>query len=404
MDYDTAKRLMQSGRVSDRLKIAGNSEAPQEALYFLAEDKDQDVRLAVARNPSTPIHAAKILASDAAHEIRVINADKIARLLPNLDEGAKSLISQLTVQTIETIVEDQAVAVRAALANALCEQAGTPPHIARRLAEDAERKVAEPILRYCAALTDDDLMEIIARHPVTWRLSAIAERPEVSERVSGAIINANDEVASAALVKNEQARIARESFEKILDTARTLGSIRNALSLRRNLPEGMADKIEQYVGRAVMNVLEDSHELDATTLAEVHETVTRRVKRANEPKKGENQISFAARLMKEGKLTETEIGDALSLDDHEFVQAAMAVRGRVVLHIAEKILASQSPKAIMALAWRAGLSPRFGLQLQRSSIGKIPPRQLLYPKGTDEHFPQTDAEMQWQLEFFGVDK
>jgi len=404
MDYETAKRLMQSNLVSDRLKVAGNADAPQEALYFLSEDKDQDVRLAVARNPATPIHAAKILAQDALQEIRVINADKIARLLPNLDEGAKSLIFQLTMQTIETIVEDQVVSVRVALANALCEQAGTPPHIARRLADDAERMVSEPILRFCAALTDEDLLDIISRHPVTWRLSAIAERPTVSEAVSGAIVKTGDEVAMASLVKNEQARIARESFEKILDSARSIGSIRSALSLRRNLPEGMADRIERYVDRAVLNILEESHELDATTLAEVHETVTRRVKRANEPKAGENSISFAARLMKEGKLTETEIGDALSLDDVEFVQAAMSVRARVVLHIVEKMLDSQSPKAIMALAWRAQLSPRFGLQIQRSKIGRIPPRQLLYPKGADEHFPQTEAEMQWQLEFFGVDK
>lgn len=404
MDYDIAKRLMQSEKVSDRLKIAGSPEAPQEVLYFLSEDRDQDVRLAVAHNPATPIHAAQILARDAKLEIREANAAKIARLLPNLDEGAKSLIAQLTLQTIETVVEDQVTAVRVALANALCEQAGTPPHIARRLGEDAERMVAEPILRFCAALSDGDLLEIIARHPVTWRLSAIAERSTVSEPVSGAIINTGNEVATATLVRNEQARIAREGFEKILDTARSTGAIRNALSLRRNLPEGMADKIEEYVNRAILNVLEDSNELDVATMFEVHETVTRRVKRANEPKKGENPIAFATRLMQEGKLTETEIGDALSMDDNDFVQAALSVRAKIVLHIAEKMLSSGSAKAIMALVWRAGLSPRFGLQVQRSGLGKISPRQLLYPKDGGDHFPQTEDEMKWQLEFFGVEK
>ncbi|HCM83327.1 MAG TPA: DUF2336 domain-containing protein [Alphaproteobacteria bacterium] len=404
IDYAVAKRLMQSDKVSDRLKIASSPDAPQEVLYFLAEDNDQDVRMAVAKNPATPIHAAKILANDATLEIRKVNASKIARLLPNLDEGAKSLIFQLTMQTFEVIVEDQVVAVRTALSNALCEQAGTPPHIAKRLAEDAERKVAEPILRFCAALTDDDLMEIIARNPVTWRLSAIAERPQVSEQVSGAIVSTGDMAASEVLLKNENARIAREAFDHILDSAKNIGSLRNALSLRRNLPEGMADKIERYVEKAVLNVLEDSHELDAETLYEVHETVTRRVKRANEPKKGEDAINFAARLMMEDKLTETEIGDALALDDFEFVQAALAMRGRMPPPIAEAMLKAQSPKAIMALTWRAGLSPRFGLQIQRSKMGKIPPRQLLYPKDGGESFPQSDAEMQWQLEFFGLEK
>jgi hypothetical protein len=58
----------------------------------------------------------------------------------------------------------------------------------------------------------------------------------------------------------------------------------------------------------------------------------------------------------------------------------------------------------MAFAWRAGLNPRFGLQLQRSNLGKIPPRNLLYPKDAGDSFPQSEAEMQWQLEFFGVEK
>lgn len=404
IDYATAKRLMQSDKVSDRLKIASSPDTPQEVLYFLSEDPDQDVRLAVAKNPATPIHAAKILASDATLEVRKTNASKIARLLPNLDEGAKSLIFQLTMQTIEVIVEDQVVAVRSALANALCEQAGTPPHIARKLAEDAERKVAEPILRFCAALTDQDLLEIIARNPVTWRLSAIAERADVSEQVSGAIISTGDATATESLIKNESARIARESFEKILESAKSIGALRGALSLRRNLPEGVADKIEHYVEKAVLNVLEDSHELDPTTLYEVHETVTRRVKRANEPRKGENPLAFAARLAMEEKLTETEIGDALSLDDYEFVQAALAIRANILPQIVERMLGAHSPKAIMALTWRAGLTPRFGLQIQRSKLGKIPPRQLLYPKDAGDSFPQTDAEMQWQLEFFGVEK
>jgi uncharacterized protein (DUF2336 family) len=403
-DYSTTKRLMQSNKVSDRLKIAGAPNTPQEVLYFLAEDDDQDVRLAVAKNPSTPIHAATILAKDGILEVRKANAEKIARLLPNLDAGSQSLISQLTLQTIETIVEDQVTAVRAALSNALSEQAGTPPQIARKLAEDAERKVAEPILRYCAALADKDLMEIIARHPVTWRLCAIAERPEVSEEVSGAIVATNDAAAAESLVRNENARIARESFEKIMANPHSTNAVRNALSLRRNLPEGVADKIENFVQKVVMDVLEDSHELDPTTMFEVHETVTRRVKRVNEPKAGEDNISFAIRLLQEGKLNETEIGDALAMNDFEFVQIAIAVRARVMPEIVEKILNAQSPKGIMAIVWRAELSPRLGLQIQRSKIGRIPPRQLLYPKDAGEHFPQTEAEMLWQLEFFGVEK
>ncbi len=404
MDYEIAKRLMMSEKPSDRLKAAASPDTPPEILYYMAGDPDQDVRLAVANNPASPIHAAQLLAKDAHLEVRQANAAKIARLLPHLDEGAQSLLHQLTVDTIEIIVEDQITAVRAALSAALAEYAGTPPHVARKLAADVERLVAEPILRFCAALSDADLLEIIMRNPVTWRLVAIAGRANISNTISGALVNIDDADTTMTLLGNETAQIAVETFQTIMRQAENVQALRAALSLRKNLPETVADKIENFVERSVLNVLEKSEELDAATLVEVHESVSRRVKRVNEAKKGESQFEFAKRLLKEGKLNDTEIGDALAVDDHDFVTAAIAVLAKVPQPIVQKIFEAHSAKGIMAIAWRANLSPRFGLQLQRSKLGQIAPRQLLYPKDAGDSFPQTEAEMQWQLEFFGVEK
>ena len=80
------------------------------------------------------------------------------------------------MRTLEQLARDQAVGVRQALATSLKDVACAPPDLCLHLARDVEREVAEPILHYCATLTDKDLLSIIAEQPKSWVLSAIAQR------------------------------------------------------------------------------------------------------------------------------------------------------------------------------------------------------------------------------------
>jgi hypothetical protein len=62
------------------------------------------------------------------------------------------------------------------------------------------------------------------------------------------------------------------------------------------------------------------------------------------------------------------------------------------------MIEAKSGRTMMALAWRAGLSARFGLDLQRD-ISRVPPAALLYARDGLE-FPLTIAEMKAQLAIF----
>lgn len=402
-DYDTLKRLMTSAVVSDRLKAASNIDSPPEVLYFLANDEDGEVRRAVAANPASPIKASQLLMRDARAEVREANAEKIARLLPNLDPQAQEFVYKLTVETLETVVADQLESVRAAVAQALCDYAAVPPQIARKLASDVERQVAEPILRYCAALSDDDLMAIISSHPASWKLVAIAQRPVVSERISGAIVETGDHDAAAALIDNIGAQLTVAAMEELLKRAENgVSQLQRAFQARENLPATMQHRIAQFVERSVYDVLEHEEDLDRATVEDVQAAVARRISRKHQQKKGEDLPAYIVRLAKEGKLNEEEIGDALAADEGDFVRLALALRADVHPGIIEKIFESRSARGITALVWRAKLSPRFALRLQQSKLGQINYRQLLYPKNAGEDFPMTTDELKWQLEFFGV--
>src|SRR5580704_3038944 len=52
-------------------ELAQRTDAPPEALFYLATDGSPEMRRAVAANPSTPAQANRHLADDADDEVRV---------------------------------------------------------------------------------------------------------------------------------------------------------------------------------------------------------------------------------------------------------------------------------------------------------------------------------------------
>ena len=107
-------------------------------------------------------------------------------------------------------------------------------------------------------------------------------------------------------------------------------------------------------------------------------------------------------LFDQGRLDEQIIADALSMRESDFVYAALACLAGTNLATVKKIFALHAARPVVALAWRAGLSMRFALRLQKE-LGQVQPRDLINPReGTD--YPLTREELFWQLDFFGIKK
>ena len=401
--YDTLKRLMTSKQQGDRLEAASYPQSSPEVLYYLASDKADDVRQAVASNPNSPVKANLVLTRDIQDEVRKANALKIARLLPNLDRASQEIVFNLVVEALETMIADHLDIVRITVAQALCDYADTPPHIARQLAEDVEQQVAEPILRYCVAINDDDLLSIISNHPISWKLVAIAKREYVSARISDAIVNTGDQAAATALMGNLGAQITRAAMDELLHRAENgVTELQQAFKARPNVFNEMKNRVAKFVEHSVSSVLESKEDLNQETVENVQAAVARRLTRNQQQKTDKDLTAYAIRLAKEGKLNEEEIGDALANDELDFVKIALSLRADIHPGIVDKIFDAHSSRGITALTWRAKLSPRFALKLQQSKLGQINYRQLLYPKNAGDDFPLTIDELNWQLEFFGV--
>jgi hypothetical protein len=93
------------------------------------------------------------------------------------------------------------------------------------------------------------------------------------------------------------------------------------------------------------------------------------------------------------------VAEGLDKGDRPFVRGAIAALAGIEPEIVDKIVSGRSAKGIVALAWRAKLSPRLAHQLQLRLAG-LSPRQALGPRNGE--WPMTSDEMVWHLEFFGA--
>jgi len=428
-DYESAKQMVRSADPAVRRKVAEHPKTRPELLYFLAADAAAEVRRAIATNAGTPRQADLMLAKDREVMVRRAVAQKIARLLPELTANQAAQIEKLTVECLETLARDQASEVRGILAEALKDLPNAPHGLINRLARDVELSVCSPVLQHSPILTDEDLADIILKGPVSGAMTAIASRRNVSASVADAIARSDDEAAVTALLGNSSAQVREDTLDRILDQAPQHEPWHAPLVRRPRLPARAVARLASFVADGLLKVLQGRDDLDPAAARDLAEAVRQRVSKAasagaggvavlNGPvdfgeealgsvgagpeKPVERPVDRAKRLNKEGKLTEKVLENAMVEGDRAFVMAGLGELSQIPLPIIDRIVGTHAARAVTALVWRAGLTMRFARQVQLR-LAQIPPKTALNARdGT--HYPMTDDEMRWQLEFFGVEE
>lgn len=398
--YEKEKAIAQSSNTRKRLALAKDPHTHQEILFYLAkEDPDPAVRLAVARNMSTPVQASPLIATDGNEDVRMALARRLVTLLPELTRETHSQLYAFAVQAFATLALDEVLKIRIALSSALKDHAMAPPAVVGQLAKDVEREVSEPILRYCVVLSDDILLDILSAHPASWKIQAIAGRPQVSGVISQAVIDADDIPAGKALLKNSGAEIGEALLQDIVQKARAYSDWQGPLAQRKALPKSVARALAEFADASVRDILLERLDFDQTTIDEIAGVMKRRLEFAGEAVSGESVTERVIRLEKKKQLNEEVIADALGMRDKDFVTEALARLARTSPDTVTGVFRMRKARPVVALCWKAGLSMRLALRMQQE-LALVPPKELLYPRdGTD--YPLTDDELRWQLEFLG---
>lgn len=398
--YDREKKIALSDNIKDRLKVAKNPETHQEILFYMAQtDGNAEVRRAVAGNRSTPVQASNVLSKDKNEDVRLALAGRLASLLPDLSRDKQGQLYKFAVDALGNLALDEVLKVRVALSSALKECADAPPAIAGQLARDVEREVSEPILRFCIALSDDDLLDILKSHPASWAVQAVASRPMIAAPVSQAVIDTNDVAAGRILMENKGADLSLETLRDIVEKSRQYPEWQKPVAMKKSLPPELVRALAGFVDLSVRNLLMERTDFDAELMQDVSATVQRRMDYMGQA--GHETVEQRVmRLYKSGQLNDEVFHDALSMRDKAFVSVGLAVLLKTSQENIDKIFAMGAAKPVVAICWKAGLSMRFALRLQQD-MAKIPHTELIYPRGGLD-YPLNDADLVWQLEFLGL--
>lgn len=394
--------IAERGTEKQRKALAGNERTSQDVLLYMAEkDPSASVRKDIAKNPSTPLQAATILSSDKAEDVRMALARRLVKILPALSEDKYSQLYAYAVQSLGDLALDEVLKVRRALAETLKSHAHTPPSVALQLAKDLEREVSEPILRFCTALSDNALVEILQTHPAHWAAEAVARRKELSDLVSEAVIKTGNRKAGQYLIENTGANIVPSLLETIIVRAREYPEWHKPLASRAALTPLMAQKLAVYVDKSVRKILIERSDLDDDTIEKISNVMKRRIERHDDGlQTAEDPVDRARQMYAAKSITEQVLSDAIAMRDVKFVMAALAFLAGTSLGNIEKVFDVKAPKSICAIAWKAGLSMRFALQLQQT-LGAVPVKQLIYPRD-GINYPLTEEELKWQLDMIGI--
>jgi hypothetical protein len=99
-----------------------------------------------------------------------------------------------------------------------------------------------------------------------------------------------------------------------------------------------------------------------------------------------------------GSLTDDAIAMALDSGERDFVIAALGLRSGIAHGRVARMVKAESARTVVSLAWKAGLTARFAMDLQRQLV-RIPHRKVINARGGVD-FALGPKEMTEQLALF----
>lgn len=337
------------------------------------------------------------LARDPSPANRADAAEKIA--LGYSGGGLTPEERQLAESIIDILARDAEVLVRRRLAESLKYNPEIPHRVAHSLAFDLI-EVAEPLLRSSVVLTDEDLVAVIGRCPVSHS-RVIAGRTWLSGEVASALVATNDENVVETLLNNRDATITEPTYHLIADSFGQLPRIMDAMSLRAGLPFGVVERIVTAVSEATRMRLVQHYGMDPLHVerlmnhARDHLMLATVIGDSDDPALEQ----AVGRLYDDGKLTPTLVLRSLCMGNFAFVALSLARLASVPNEKARRLLLDPGRNGAFQLYEQSRLPAQFkGLYKGVLALA----RWYAYVGKPKQRGPFRNRVHQWGAETLGV--
>jgi len=305
------------------------------ALYLTATDVD------------------RLLKDDSA-DSRITVLEKVAaQYNTEIFEGREREIAE---QIFRLLMKDAVLQVRETLAERIRENPEIPRDIVLHMANDVD-SVALPVLQSTTVLSDNDLVNIIDASRDVGKLMVISQRPQVSERVSEALVETSYPQVVTSLLSNDGAAISERALTKIVDEFRGSPAVIEAMVERKSLPITLVERLVQEAGEAVAAELKSRYDLSDAQLkkeaAGTHEDVMLRMLQHDIG--DEEAIALARQMAAQDRLSASLVMTALCRGQLKFFTAALAQYANIPFANARKLVSDKGEYGFRGLYAKSGL-------------------------------------------------
>lgn len=270
---------------------------------------------------------------------------------PDLTPAERKLAEEI----VRLMAGDASVLVREALSAAVKTASGLPRDVALKLARDVD-SVSLPVLEASEVLSDDDLVALV-REISAEKQKAVARRPAVSEKLSGALVDTDNQDVVGTLVRNPGAQIGEPSLARVVEKFGDQEDIQETLIRRAKLPVTITEKLVAKLSDRLREQLVERHELPADTAVEL---ILRARERATvdllEPRgRAADADKLAQQLHANNRLTPTLVLRALCVGDMALFEATLAARAGIPTMNARTLIHDAGKRGFASLYKKASL-------------------------------------------------
>ena len=311
--------------------------------------------MTTTRASLTDIDVRTLLKGATADE-RALAAHKLCRTMDR--EALTPEDRAKAADILRVMAGDAAELVRRALAVTLKSSPLVPRDVAMRLARDVE-SICLPMLNFSPAFSDDDLSEIV-RLGGPVRQVAIAKRPEVSEKVTAALVEYGSEAAVETAAANDNANFSERTLARALQRFEKSEKVLAAVAYRQALPQAVTEKLINLVGDQLKEHLLTHHAVSPELALQIAIGTKERaiVDLVDQAGRTADPRAFAQHLHRAKRLTASLLLRALAQGHMSFFEAAVAELAGVPHHRTWLMIHDAGPLGLRAIYDRAGLPAR----------------------------------------------
>jgi uncharacterized protein (DUF2336 family) len=311
--------------------------------------------MTMTRAALTDIDIRTLLKGATADE-RALAAHKLCRVMDRevLTEDERAQAQDI----LRVMAADAAELVRRAMAVTLKSSPLVPRDVALKLAKDVE-SICLPMLNFSPAFSDDDLSEIV-RLGGPVRQLAIAKRPEISEKVTAAIVEHGIEAAVETAAANDNATFSERTLSRALQRFEKSEQVLAAVAYRSALPPAVTEKLISLVSDQLREHILGHHavspELALRIAVGSRERAT--IDLVDQAGRTADPKAFATHLNKAKRLTASLLLRALAHGHMSFFECGVAELAGVPHHRTWLMIHDAGSLGLRAIYERAGLPAR----------------------------------------------